>query len=271
MLAKTYNDGPSCRYREGMLVQPKLNGIRMLYNNGICVSRDGEQWSDLCLTHIKQSLKDITDVILDGELYCHGLSLQTINSRVAVVHVSPHDKEATIQYHVFDYVSREPCYERLVKLAKAIPRTEAVRLVPSYVTSSELAANKYHLGFRNDGYEGSMLRCPHSPYAIPNECGNKANRVHWLLKRKDWLDLEAIIVGIESGDGKHANTMSSFILDWEGKTFKCSSGPTDLERLEYYQLGNRLLGMRCKVEYFTLTDRGVPSSGSRITYVELPR
>ena len=38
MLAKTYGDGPSCQYKPGMLVQPKLNGIRALYHNGTFVS-----------------------------------------------------------------------------------------------------------------------------------------------------------------------------------------------------------------------------------------
>lgn len=270
MLAKTYGAGPSCQYTPGMIVQPKLNGIRALYCNGTFVSRDGEQWSTACLTHLRNDLSHITDICLDGELYCHGLPLQTINSRIAVVRTTPHADERSIQFHVFDYVSREPCVVRLLQLSRMLRETEHVKLVASYIPSSPSMVESHYKHFKTHGYEGMMYRCPYSPYAIPGEHPRKDNRVHWLLKRKDWFDLDAVIVGLESGEGKHANTLSRFVLRWNNKEFRVSSGPTDAERLEYWQLGDALLGQRCKIEYRELTEHGTPFHG-RIVYVELPR
>lgn len=271
MLAKTYTAGhPSCDYPANSLLQPKLNGIRMLYANGLCWSRDLEMWSPLCLSHIRESLAPLKDVCLDGELYLHGLPLQTINSRVAVNRTSPHPKESTIEYHVFDYISNETCARRLTQLSRFLPTNSYVKLVPSFWSRSRADADRLYAKFLADKYEGGMYRDPTRPYAIVGHHPRKDNRVSWLLKRKEWLDLDATIVGMESGEGKHADTLSSFVVSWRGKVWKISSGLTDMERAELYSFGRRLIGCVCKIEYRELTGSGTPFHG-RITYVELPK
>lgn len=272
MLAKTYGSSPSCLYTPGMIVQPKLNGIRALYHNGTFTSRDGETWSPNCLLHLKHELQNFRDVVLDGELYIHGQPLQTINSRCAVVRQTPHPEEDTVEFHIFDYISREDNLTRCHTLTDRLRNSslQRTRCVCSILTSSELEANSHYLAFKKAGYEGMMYRDPLAPYALPDNCKRKDLRTSWLLKRKDWLDLDAIIVGMGEGLGKHSSTMSYFNLDYNGIQFEVSSGPTDQERLLYYKLGPRLFGQRCKIEYRELTPDGKPFH-CRIVQVELPK
>lgn len=273
MLAKVYDHS---QYRPGMLLQPKLNGIRCLYQNGHMFSREGEVWSTNCLTHIRHELDllGVGDNILDGELYVHGMSLQQINSRVAVKRVEPHKDEAVIQYHIFDYVSRENMVERCVKLCslfrESLPLT-SVKLVPTFVSRSKLDADRHHERFKSSGYEGTMYRHPARQYAIVGEHRRKDNRVDWLLKRKDWLDLDAVVVRVLPGnpDGRFCDTMGSFELDYNGTRFEAGSGPTDMERAEYWRLRDRLAGCRVKIKYEMFSDGGVPLKPV-IIQVDLP-
>lgn len=275
MLAKTYQDGSSCQYAPGMLVQPKLNGIRLMYLNGQFVSRgmgleQGKILGDRRLFHLLPELVSFRNIVLDGELYCHGMSLQQINSRARVSSHDPHPDEASLEYHVFDYVSREPFARRIAQLSRVFRRSfRHVRLVPTYPTRSELASDSYYLRFIRLGYEGLMYRRPDAPYALLNECSRKDLRTADLLKRKQWIEIDTTIRGMSSGEGKHSDTMSKFHLDWNGIEFSCSSGPSDAERELYWRLGKQLNGQTCRIEYRELTEQGTPFN-ARITHVDLP-
>lgn len=275
MLAKVYRPD---LYTPGMFVQPKLNGVRMMAHGQHLVSRGngleaGEAWSESTLTHIRNELQQLrSDIIWDGELYAHGLSLQQINSRVAVKRVSPHEHESQIQYCIFDYVSREPSFQRIAflsRLSREISTTH-IQFVPTFLTRTSLEASQHYEKFKSMGFEGMMYRSSHMPYAIPGEHKRQDNRVSWLLKRKDWLDLDATIVGIDEGEGKLSGMMGSFRLLYGAKEFHAGSGPTDAERQDYWRLGPRLMGCLCKVKYEMLSDEGVPLKPI-IIQVELPQ
>lgn len=271
MLAKVYERK---LYRPNFLAQPKLNGIRCLYQSGNLVSREGEVWSHNCLRHIREAVKHLApgNNILDGELYCHGMSLQQINSRVAVKRVDPHKDEYSVQFHIFDYVSRLPMIERSLRLADMFRNAEqvyGVQLVPTYTTRSIIDADKHHQQFKSLGYEGTMYRCPLSSYAIVGEHKRKDNRVSWLLKRKDWLDLDATIVCVIEGNDDFEGTMGSFELDYKGTRFRAGSGPTHQERAEYWKLRDKMPGLTVKIKYEMLSDTGVPLKPV-IIFTELP-
>jgi len=274
MLAKTYGSAPSCQYVPGMIVQPKLNGIRMMYCNGVCWSRDLEVWRPRHLQHIREALSVLRDVILDGELYIHGMPLQQINSRVAVNRTAPHKEEHLVEYHVFDYVSREPTLQRITALSRFLtlhtPPSGPIKLVTSFVTRSSAEADQLYSTMLANKYEGMMYRHPTESYAIVGEHKRKDNRVAWLLKRKEWLDLDAVIVGLSDGDGKHSDTLSTLRVKWRDKVFEISSGLTDIERQELWSYGRRLVGCVVKIEYRELTGNGTPFHG-RIVCVEIPK
>ena len=87
-------------------VQPKLNGIRALYQAGQFQSRDELPFPPGLLDHLAKTLLKIfgPEVILDGELYKHGWPLQRINAAVTPVRQKPTEDTLQVEYHVFDVV-----------------------------------------------------------------------------------------------------------------------------------------------------------------------
>lgn len=262
MLAKVFEP----RYFvPGMLVQPKLNGIRLMVQDDTLISRDGVVFSVKRFSRLRQQLSELKlpkGTILDGELYLHGLSLQQINKRASVNSVDVRDGEDELEYHIFDYVSRASMCNRIVALSNVFRKQSLpnVKLVSTYMIKTISSLNNWHQSFKRQGFEGTMLRHPHKGYAIVGEHRRKDNRVDWLLKKKDWLDLDAVIVRVLPGkeDKRFADTMGSFDLEWQGKRFNAGSGPTDIERDFYWTNRNNMVGTVVKVQYETLSDEGVP-------------
>lgn len=269
MLAKTYQATPALGYTPGMLVQPKLDGLRCLYHNGTFMSRSGEVWSENCLQRLRVQLAPYKGVILDGELYQHGTRLQTILRRATPVRCEPHPEEDQISFWVFDFVSRAPAIQRLLAL-RNIQECEHVKVVPTHPTTSSVEGDRLFEHYLAKGYEGIMYRTPLARYPILGECPRKDCRVADLLKRKTWSDMDCTILGQVSGEGKHAGTCSGFVLQSpDGVIFTSSSGPSDVERKEYHLLGDALVGQTCRIEYRYLTASGIPGH-TRICSVSLP-
>jgi ATP-dependent DNA ligase len=276
MLAKTYE--PRYWNHGGMFVQPKLNGVRAMYKNGKFMSRDGVVWSENCLSHIRAALAALPEhVVLDGELYLHGISLQQINSRVAVMRQYPHDLERSVSYYVFDQVSTEGFAVRSSELSllwrEYIAERDAthVPLVQTHFIALPRAADPLFYHYKELGFEGLMYRHPLMPYSLPDICGNKENRSPWLLKRKTWLDLDAEIIEVCAGNNRLAHTCGSVSLRFEdldtGKVvyFSAGSGLSDLQRDELWRRREDIsdaFSCRapwiCKIQYEMLSDSGVP-------------
>lgn len=267
MLAKTYE--PRYWIPGGMFVQPKLNGIRAMYKNGVFMSRDGLAWSKDCLSHIRAALASLpSDIILDGELYVHGLSLQQINSRIAVNRTTPHDLEHTVSYNVFDQVSDMGFGIRHAELnllwREHVPDPSAL-LVPTHFIHHPHHADPLFVHYKERGYEGIMYRHPLSPYSLPDICGNKENRSTYLLKRKTWQDLDADIIEVVSGNGRLSTTCGSLSLVHNGAYFSAGSGLTDLQRDELWRRKDDIYdsyafgrAWKCKIQYEMLSDDGIP-------------
>jgi len=94
-------------------LQPKLNGIRALYQGGHFQSRDQLPFPNGLLSHLAEPLLRLfgPEVILDGELYVHGWPLQRINAAVTPVRQQPTEDTLKVEYHVFDVVDFEKSFE----------------------------------------------------------------------------------------------------------------------------------------------------------------
>lgn len=248
-----------------MIVQRKLNGVRMMYANGLMMSRDRVAWNTQCLSHLRLALADVPkNVILDGELYFHGMSLQQINSRVAVTRVGPHEDEGRIEYWVFDLVSEEPQYVRLKRLEEILGQgSRFVKVVPSKYCGTRDEAEAEFVEYKREGFEGAIFRAPNKPYALRDLLGRKTLRVDWMLKRKDWLDLEARIVGMVEGEGRLEGTLGALVLktvNQEGKfvEFRAGSGLDDIERDTIWRNQEKFMGHLVKVKYEWWSDEGKP-------------
>lgn len=261
MLAKKYNEQKH-KLDYPLFVQPKLNGVRALYSQGQFQSRDEHLWRDECLQYQRLSLRGLpNNVILDGELYRHGWSLQKINSSVSVNRLEDNALTHEVRYCIFDCVITTdlsmPFGERFQYL-KAIKDDMglALHLVSTHYVRSELETEPLYRMYKEQDYEGLMYR-QNAPYGIEGHCGNKENRWDILLKRKEWLDEDCEIIGIELGSGKYADCVGSLVLVFEnGQEFTAGSGLSDSERRRF--LDNPPIGRLAKIKYEMLSDSGVP-------------
>jgi ATP-dependent DNA ligase len=286
MLAKKFEE--RFWFPDGMFIQPKLNGVRAMYKAGMFMSRDGVLWNNACLQHLRSALAAFpSDVVLDGELYIHGLSLQQINSRCAVMRQEPHAEESTLTYNVFDLVSDEGFAIRTAQLQLlwldyiAEADQDKVVLVPTHFAGLPRLADALFPQYKSLGYEGTMYRHPLMPYSLPDISSNQENRSKWLLKRKDWLDLDAYVLEVCSGNNRLANTCGSLSCYWVNEAgkkiyFSVGSGLTDMQRNELWAMREMVAEASdkrpwtIKVRYEMLSDGGVPLKPTVILVYNLP-
>lgn len=251
-------------------VQPKLNGIRMLYQDGVMQSRshgldEPKEWPEHRLTHIREALKHVpSDIILDGELYIHGISLQKINSYAAINRINDIEGSSRLEYHIFDCCSTdEPTTifnNRAVKLIDLFYDLRyPICLVPTFMAATLEIAEQHFKAFVTQGFEGAMYRQSNSPYGHEHMCKNKENRWPYLLKRKDWLDEEFEIVDFFSTTGAKGEQGFNCICKLpNGQTFSVGSGLSDLE-VDRYLLGSSgIIGRMATVKFEMYSDAGIP-------------
>lgn len=263
-------------------VQPKLNGVRALYQNGRFQSRDEQPFPARLLAHLAEPLQKVfgPEVILDGELYVHGWPLQRINS--AVTPVRQEDKEDTklVQYHVFDVVDYNTSFAKR-QLTRMLIDEGLIRSVATVVVENETQANKCYVDWVFLGYEGMMYRLGDCPYTMPKQpfyehplgCGrfgpnksralsDRKNRCWHLLKRKSWQDEDFVITGVVEGEGKYAGMLGALecciAVPEISATFTVGSGLTDADRQKYWEFPMLAIGHRAKVKFLCLSEAGIP-------------
>ena len=254
-------------------IQPKLNGVRALYHLGRMQSRglsneEGKVWHPSVVAHITSELDSIVPHgwLLDGEMYLHGLSLQQINSAIAVKRIVPSPKTPTIQYHVFDIIDTNNLHLPFMERARlletlreklVIHQARSIACVPTTLINVEGLDNTLYGQYRSQGYEGIMYRDPSAPYGFAEECTNKENRWRYLLKRKGWEDGEFEILAFELTTGEKGNQGFQLTAQTkEGKTFNVGSGLSHAEQLYYAE--HQPIGQLVKVRFEMLSDTGIP-------------
>lgn len=267
-------------------VQPKLNGIRALYQNGAFQSRDQLPFPPGLLAHLAKPLKEVfgPEVILDGELYVHGWPLQRINAAVTPVRQQPTEDTLKVEYHVFDVVDFNTNFLRRLsdqcEPGKLHQVSYQVKCVETQYAYDKKEADKLYAHFVSLGYEGMMYRLGDCPYTRPRQTqalgytppnprsrhwSDKHNRCWHLLKRKDWQDDEFECTGIIKGEGKYQETLGAFICRNTKQAletgcrlieFSVGSGLTDSERDHYW--ANPPIGRLVKVKYLVLSNDGIP-------------
>ncbi len=260
MLAKRYSSHSS-HTPFPCFVQPKINGFRALYNNQAFQSRGEELWAHRVTQHLSFHLSHIPPhIILDGEFYRHGFSLQQINSAVSVNRAEPTARTPEIQYHVFDLLdATRPSLsfsDRSQLLHELIPKDLSdIIPVETHLVHSTLEADSLYSQFRKSGYEGMMYRSD-SPYGLTHNCGNKENRWTCLLKRKEHMDWEGVISDVvESTINPGTIGSLQFIYD-NGVPFTAGSGLSHFQKLDY--VINPPIGKRARLIYEMLSDSGTP-------------
>lgn len=262
MLAHTFEkQGHKIKYP--CYVQPKLDGIRCIaiYQNGKCTLWSRTRKPITSCPHIVKAIEDQLSkysalfseedaFILDGELYNH-LYKDNFEHIVHLVRQEDPDPQHTdVQYHIYDLVNNSPFRTRLDQLHNLIKISNPLFPVQTAIVTEEGVSEVYQF-YKNDGYEGAMLRNSDGLYV------NK--RSSDLIKVKEMQDDEFEIIGIEEGRGKLAGHVGAFVCRTkDGQEFKAKpAGAT--ERLREYFCDHRLWeGRQLVVQYQDLTSYGIP-------------
>lgn len=236
-------------------ISPKLDGIRcmaLVRNHEVkLLSRQGKEFP--FLNHIKKSLSVLEDVVLDGELYLHGMDFQTTASIVRKSK-TVHPDESKLQFHVFDLVSNEDFskrYEKYKAICEKLP-LHIVSVPQAKVTTLNMI-NQLHAEYLQRCYEGSMLRNLTGGYQLNQ-------RSYDLQKKKDFIDEEYEIVGYKTGKGKFADIPTFELKTVEGYNFEATPKGSAEKRSQYLADAESLIGKFATVRYFekTSSEESVP-------------
>lgn len=250
MLAVNYDDAKFVPYP--ILAQPKLNGVRAKWDGERLISRQNKLFKECVLPDLYAQLRTFSacypGVILDGELYTHGLPLQEIIERTAINRIGPHEGADDIGFHAFDIIAEDRADARLQKLAEIYnPR---YFVVPTLV-DNESACMAYLKMIYELGYEGLILRQPQCPYIN--------GRTEALIKLKPWQYASATVIGFSPGRDKYVGMLGALECRLQsGKTFKVSGGLSDGLRTEIWNCQEKYIGRELSVRFRELSNGGIP-------------
>ncbi|WP_289101017.1 hypothetical protein [uncultured Marinobacter sp.] len=234
--------------------QPKLDGHRALYKDGVLYSRQGKT---LKLPHIQDAINraGIGHMHLDGELYIHGKSLQEISSLVKKYQPESYK----VEYHIYDTIDDKPFSHRF-NLLKAYEydwlASLPLKLVETCPISDVEGLMTLHSQFRAEGYEGTMLR--HS-----DEGYQHGKRARTLLKLKEFHDAEFTVVDYEQGKPYITDEGVFNVPVWicdagNGKTFNVTAPGNMHEKDAQWRGVNSYIGKPLTVKYHYLSKDGIP-------------
>lgn len=262
-----------------VLLQPKLNGIRLLcqkIGNNITL----RSWKNNLYTHLKYIEKEINEFIaylpqnttIDGEMYCHCMDFTDITAAVRTVK-KEHEYLKNIEYWVFDInceieppLPFEKRYEILVnaysKFVEDNPETKYIAIVPSVPCYSEKELDKYHNIYINEGYEGTMIKKISNGSDINTKSYNsslyKQSKCSNILKYKNFVDEETTIVNVFEAKGTEKGAAIFEVIDSRKNIFNVRMKGSIENRKNYYENKGYLIGKQLTIRYQELSKYGVP-------------
>jgi DNA ligase-1 len=262
--------------------QRKYNGLRCLSPvraDGVqLISRQGTLWDSAGLDHIRKALLSIgrPGDVYDGELYIHGVPLQTLNSYIK----RNQPETAKLQYVLYDMPIAEgqrdgTFEERFHELRARLARYDgtALLLAPTKLCTSEaeVHAMQQHVVFQ-EGYEGLIIRQAGFRY----EFGDRSES---LIKYKTFQDAEFEIIDsiprewFPPGSSASLQVLDKFVCknDSGDKTFEVvPRGDMAGTRREYWTNRGSYIGQKLVVRFLERSIDGIPQGNPVGIAVRLP-
>ena len=260
------------------MVSRKLDGVKALfyYKDGeiLTASRGGEDYN-VATTHIRtykplvDFFKKYPNVILDGELFVRGKSLQQI-SGAARMEKNAYDCE-WLQYWVYDcYHIDKPemiAHERQLFLIETLNHengifvysntdmddlTDLVRILHQEVHKTWDTFMELHDKYVNEGFEGAVIKDPNKPYK-PGSRGNQ------LIKIKKYKSEDFKVIDYELG--LRGSEDMTFICELEdGRTFKAMPVGNREVKEEYVEnFDSKYRGHKAECTFFNYSDDNIPT------------
>lgn len=255
MLAYEYESG---RLDYPVFISPKLDGMRAVAihdEKGVAMfSRRGTPI--VGVPHIVEAIRLLSYGVYDGELM-HPDGFQTTVS-VCRRENPLHPDFERVSFHIFDRVDtqewdspKKPASHRFEALQWTLQAAEMrnpglpLKLVKHFRVSNSQKLQEWHKHFVSEGYEGTMIQGD-LPYV--------KKRSWSIMKLKDFLTLDAKVIGWEPGDttGKFKHCMGRLICEdlKTGVDFKVGSGFVDSDR----EITDGWIGKFIEVKYQNWTD-----------------
>lgn len=264
MLAFELKQYEKLLFTKPTFIQPKLDGVRCILNNGKLSTRAGKDI--VSCPHLEHKFFG-----LDGELYSNSLK-EDFNKIISLTRKSKPDQSdilesaSLIQYWIYDYpyMKDKVFSERYAALKhdfKNFP--ESFKLVPTYQINTREELEAYHIKFLEEGYEGSIIRMDLGEYE------NKRSKQ--LLKYKNWMDEEFDIIEVLEGKGNRAGCANMLSVKLPNSVI-CNATMTGTEEYmrEVLKNKNSIIGKQATVKYFGYTVDGnlrFPTVKNIINYI----
>ena len=259
------------------LISRKLDGVKALfyYKDGEIhtASRGGEDY-DPATTHLREDPKLLKffethpTVILDGELFVRGKTLQQISGAARM------EKNAVdcdwLEYWIYD------CYDTYVPdIVASVRYRFLVEIceyydIPMYLSIKDdehnvpirLLLHEYVEGWDNmkklhdkwvaEGFEGAVITDPSKPYKPGSRCNN-------LIKIKQYKSEDFMVIGYKLGlRGSEDMTFTCALGD--GRTFEAMPVGDRATKAEYVKnFDNKYRGHKAECTFFNYSDDGIPT------------
>lgn len=235
-------------------VQPKLDGVRCIFRDGVLTSRQGKVFPDM--EHITTDLAGV-DLILDGELYSETLNFQEF---VGLVRKKKHNAAEKVmlqqvKYWVYDCVNEKPFADRfndVYQLFNGQRTFEHVRRLATVQCERKEELKGFHDRFVAEGSEGLIIRNAAGLYQL-------AARSKDLQKYKEFMDDEFVVTGYTDGEGSEKGLVIWICETTDKKTFHVRPRGTHEERGALFdKYADDFVGKKLTVRYQELTDDGIP-------------
>lgn len=256
-----------------LLASPKLDGIRAVVRDGTVFSRSNKPIPNKYVQSLFANYEHFDGELIVGQPTAHDVYRQTTS------HVMSHDKEDFhVNFFAFDSV-RNPSARYIDRRQWLVDSGEnncgiVIHEQREIVDLSGLLS--YEDILLDEGYEGLILRQPHSPYKM----GRSTVKEGYLLKLKRFTDAEFEVIGFEermknnnekvtnelgrSARSSHAagkagrGDLGALICKGDGFTFNVGTGFSDSERAEIWSNQTAYEGRLAKVKFFAIGMKDAP-------------
>lgn len=269
-----------------LLASTKLDGIRCIFKNGEILSRSLKQIQNKQLRERFEPIRKYSldkGLILDGEIYAHGMSFQEITHYVMTQDLEDEVLPESLKFYCFDslvvetvFEPFEKRYERAWMISKQYTNImEIVRHIP---VESEKRIEDVFICVLKDGYEGLILRDPNASYKY----GRGTIKEGIIYKVKPFVTFDAQITGVvqstevREGAEKKTNELgrsvtskkkddrvliekaSAFNVLYEGKELKVVLAMTDEEKEEVWLNKESYIGRMIEYKGMLVGSKDVP-------------
>jgi DNA ligase-1 len=267
MLAKQADKVAAKTFDKDYYGSRKVNGVRCLIyckDGKIHTASRGATNYDIAIFHIINHpliidfFKNHPDVILDGEVYKHGLTLNKISGICRSQ--STVDDGKDLEFYWYDIVDLEHSFTERCKLmqeySKELQLSEFdpykhfsddelhIQFLPQVKISGYENMKKLHDEYVSEGWEGLVIRLASSVYK-PGSRGND-----W-IKIKVYKDSEYPIVGLS--EGLREEDMCFILETPNGQRFNCKPMGDRDQKQWYREHINELIGKMLTIKYFEMS------------------